>query len=342
MINRHASDLPNLHKIYKITFKSGVFYIGRTRKTLKERLSAHIKRTNGYAPNPLLTYLLNTEEYTVDLVQSCHSEFHAKQAEFELIQAYYDASVTRYDIINMYCLGQKLHDSYGWNNKLAGVEEIRKKNRDYSRSRSDIRRNYHPNRDRLYNCCVCKQLVSGHNFPQSSSRTSGLASSCYDCRPEISRRARAKNKKRNEARPKSYWTEHVKQCYTCKKELPVTEFYSNMGYKDGFGSNCKVCTRKQKRANTQKNLLKWEMEQQLAEIKYKESRENGTLREAKRINDQKTCLKCQKVKPRSEYTKNKNRRDGKNNWCKTCTRYYYRTRSRKQKIKNQNGTQVHL
>lgn len=55
----------------------------------------------------------------------------------------------------------------------------------------------------------------------------------------------------------------TKICKKCGKELPMTEFYANMAYKDGFFNICKKChnaqviaMRKARRASGGGNLKK--------------------------------------------------------------------------------------
>ena len=34
----------------------------------------------------------------------------------------------------------------------------------------------------------------------------------------------------------------MKNCSKCKQEKPLTDFYKNKSYKDGYGNQCKQCT----------------------------------------------------------------------------------------------------
>ena len=256
-------DVKGVQKIYKIYFdKLDVFYIGRTKDTLKMRYDDH-----RWAPgNPLLQYLINHEEHTITIIETCHSLFHAKTAEAEHIEGYYNTALTRKKLINMYCRGVKLYDSYGWNNEFMDTDSLRKMRKRRAEIRSRYR-NYQPNLNRTYHCYMCRQVKPGTEFSYTSSRTSGVTSACRPCRNERNRQLHRRRAKEHKALPSSHWEGMELCCTKCQQTKPATEFYRSWGTHTGYHASCKVCERSAQKAHAAKRRDLKKLKKELDKLK---------------------------------------------------------------------------
>ena len=86
-----------------------------------------------------------------------------------------------------------------------------------------------------------------------------------------------------------------KLCTVCNQTKPLSKFIKDKSYKDGYRNECKEC--KNKRMN--RYLKSW-------------SSSNTELPSEKK------CKQCKKVKPISEFCKDKYYKDGFHHICKSC------------------------
>jgi hypothetical protein len=104
-------------------------------------------------------------------------------------------------------------------------------------------------------------------------------------------------------------TVREKECIHCHKILPVSRFYKNLNWKDGFNSVCIQCERIQ----SQEYMARWKEEQ----------------RATGEVLTEKKCSYCNRVLPIEMFNANKRRRDGLTSECKACAsqrQYTYITR----------------
>lgn len=87
------------------------------------------------------------------------------------------------------------------------------------------------------------------------------------------------------------------KCRVCNQTKPISEFVKDKAYKNGYRDECKEC-----KDNRIKGYLK----------KWEEERLKTTLPK------EKECQDCHQIKPVSDYTKDKYRKDGLSNICKDC------------------------
>ena len=89
----------------------------------------------------------------------------------------------------------------------------------------------------------------------------------------------------------------TKVCSHCKRELPVTEFYTSVSTKDGYRAQCKECAKQSsletaKRRREQNKIAK----EAMTELKQDKSYRKLTLAEKKQL-----LLKLRSDKPLSAY-----------------------------------------
>lgn len=96
----------------------------------------------------------------------------------------------------------------------------------------------------------------------------------------------------------------MKTCNKCATIKPVEQFSRNSSTKSGYQNYCKECSSKY-----------------FAEFVNKRKTETTKI-----YVESKKCVKCGTVKPRSQYTKRTNSKDGLNNYCKYCWRSYLKSR----------------
>jgi len=97
---------------------------------------------------------------------------------------------------------------------------------------------------------------------------------------------------------------HTKMCSNCKENKPVSEFYKEKGNKDGLRKQCKGCGKKSVEKNKER-LFQEHIKFQLENPIYI-----------------KNCCICKKEKLISEFSKNKNCKDGLSVQCKSCAKQY--------------------
>ncbi len=88
------------------------------------------------------------------------------------------------------------------------------------------------------------------------------------------------------------------ECRVCHQIKPLTEFPKDKASKIGYRNECKQCKQKRSKALQKK----WEKERL----------------ERKDIPQEKKCNDCHQIKPISEFTKDKNSKDGLSHYCKYC------------------------
>ena len=92
----------------------------------------------------------------------------------------------------------------------------------------------------------------------------------------------------------------MKPCIICKEIKPIDDFYAQKGMKDGHLNKCKDCCKKQQKYRLENNIHKPERE----------------------MKAEKECFICHKIKPLSEFHKQKGMFDGRLNKCKDCCKEY--------------------
>lgn len=120
----------------------------------------------------------------------------------------------------------------------------------------------------------------------------------------------------------------MKVCTKCKEEKELTEYYKTKTGKDGVNSRCKVCCRQiskdwvSNEANRKKRdayMKIWKQKRKEKDRAYKDR-----FKLVLRISPgQKLCGKCKDVKSLSEFTTDRGRHDGKNQYCKSCSAEMY-------------------
>lgn len=94
-----------------------------------------------------------------------------------------------------------------------------------------------------------------------------------------------------------------KRCTHCKTILPIEDFANDKRRKNSKASHCKVCHRKR----------------YIDYCKRTKTAECTKTAERTKTAETKICKKCGIEKPLSEFTKNKNMKDGRLNTCKECS-----------------------
>jgi len=147
-------------------------------------------------------------------------------------------------------------------------------------------------------CIGCHRILPISSFNQNKRRKDGLTSSCKEC--EAKRLGRYMVKWKNERATKSdddsiLFPSFEKRCCVCNRVLPLSNFYTRPGSKDGFNASCKECDLK--RAKTYR--LK------------KKDRPKITSKE-------KLCKRCKRTLPSSMFHKNCDSNDGLSTYCGEC------------------------
>src|SRR3989304_3612584 len=146
-------------------------------------------------------------------------------------------------------------------------------------------------------CSCCKQEKNIADFDKRKRNKDGFCKKCKICWQE--------NKKKNKER---LLQEHLKYqegnpidkkvCSKCGEEKSVNEFWKKRTSKDGFSARCKSCIKETKTKNREK-LFQEHKKYQL---------ENPI--------DKKVCTCCKEEKLVSEFSKDKNSKDGLSFQCK--------------------------
>lgn len=144
-------------------------------------------------------------------------------------------------------------------------------------------------------CQRCHQFKPLSEFSKNKNKKDGYSYLCKEC---TAKRLKKYTKKWAEERTQRKDISTEKECHGCHQVKPITEFSQYMGSKDGFDHLCKECKAKKQK----EHILRWEKER------------------AKRIDlpKEKECKSCHKIKPISEFGKDKHRKDGLYHVCKEC------------------------
>lgn len=147
-------------------------------------------------------------------------------------------------------------------------------------------------------CAHCHQLLAAERFNKNKLSRDGLTYICKACSATQYQHNVARWQKERAKKSQDDFTlfpTFEKECRTCHKTLPLTEFFHKKGSKDGHSSFCRVCDLQ----------------------KAKDSQERIKAR-PKNIPTEKTCRHCQKLLPASAFNKSSHRSDGLDSYCKTC------------------------
>lgn len=120
----------------------------------------------------------------------------------------------------------------------------------------------------------------------------------FYCRECSLRKQKVYAKKWEEERTQGKKTIQEKECILCHRFLPVSRFYKNRNWKDGFSAVCIQCERKRQHEYIQQ----W--------------REDRTT--SQEVQAVKRCLRCNRVLPIEFFDANKRRKEGLTSECKEC------------------------
>lgn len=201
-------------------------------------------------------------------------------------------------------------------------------------------------------CIKCHRILPSSQFTNNINSKDGLDSLCKDCQTQRSIEYKKRWKEERLQKPDSI---KEKECPTCHRILPVSEFYESDSHKDGLSFYCKECELQ----NQKRFAKKWEKERskKKTNLKRKEcnichrvlpiaqfyknrrfkdgisaacidcetKRQIEYIANWKEERDQqeevmagKECIKCHRILPISHFNKNKRRKDGLTSACKDC------------------------
>lgn len=205
----------------------------------------------------------------------------------------------------------------------------------------EINRGGIPSVDKL--CSKCRMVKSAENFSKNRNTKDGLDIICKDCK-----RAYQKERRQN---PKPISVKE-KVCLKCGILKPTSDFYKDLGSKDGLQCYCISCrqdhlrNRKhievtEKRCNKCGNIKpiddfysnKNNIDDHIDYCKncFKLYSEQLKSRPKEQVTE-KECHKCHVVKPMAEFIKDKIKIDGHSDYCKICTGIYKRNEHYKQHV----------
>lgn len=173
-------------------------------------------------------------------------------------------------------------------------------------------------------CCICKQWKDESHYYSNRALKDGLSLSCKDCDKKNARRRFEKKNKgarkylRYEQRHRVVNGVTQKLCIKCRRWKKENAYYKNSSEKDELSARCINCTYKvvdksnnPKRKSARRNL-RYEQRHRVV---------NGVR--------QKFCRNCNKWKSEDEFYKNRLRKGGLDNRCKTCAYKPVKKKSRK-------------
>lgn len=169
------------------------------------------------------------------------------------------------------------------------------------------------NKNILYEkkCHRCHQVKPISEFSKYIGSKDGFDRLCKECKAEKQKEHITKWKK-----IRHYWINFPKEkeCKSCHKIKPISEFVKDKHRKDGFHHICKECKGKLH----QGLVYKWEQERS----------------QRTDLPDEKKCAKCNRVLPVSQFTKSINSKDGFENYCRECQ--FQRRKENKKRWKKSN------
>jgi len=147
------------------------------------------------------------------------------------------------------------------------------------------------------------RFLSIDNFFKNKSNKDGYSSLCKEC--YLLGRYGDNRKKRKVIVIPKYDITTSKWCNRCETVRDHKDFYKDSSTIDGFGANCKICKKEQKKIYTVKNK-----KDKIVEI---EDYDTKTL---------KKCSHCNIPKEFKEFTKRSKSKDGLSYECKDCKKRY--------------------
>ena len=164
-------------------------------------------------------------------------------------------------------------------------------------------------------CPSCGQTLDRSDFYISRSHKDGLSFYCKKC--ELQSQKKHRNIWESKRTKELVRTPRNKTCNICNKTLPLTSFYKNRAFKDGYSSTCILCE-----INRQKNYKR----------KWAETRTKN-----KNNVEEKECVTCHKILPVSSFYSNIRHKDGFTSSCIDCKKqkqqeYIVKWKSERSKI----------
>ena len=105
----------------------------------------------------------------------------------------------------------------------------------------------------------------------------------------------------------------LKKCQTCKKTLPINEFYKRHSNKDGLATSCKSCVKKESK------IVYYESLSEASKKKFDSRAARERERERLFAKGLKECSVCKQIlEINSFFNKEKARKDGFASSCKNC------------------------
>ena len=175
-------------------------------------------------------------------------------------------------------------------------------------------------------CSKCKELKDKSEFRKNRSCKDGLSVWCKKCLRNYARKHYLENSKplkrylRYEETHRTIDGMKQKRCTKCKKWKDESKFHKRPGTKSGMYSFCKDCNRACLRERYKKEG--------------KGLKTNYRYEECHRVVDgvkQKLCRRCKSWKTKSDFYKNRSKKEGLEMWCKECKRAYRLKRYKKKR-----------